>query len=290
MPERNWTDPRTGDRPWRYTDSPKYNLPNTPSVLTMEDVNLAGNCQQTATYKWGFSFLLLFLVLIFFMIWIIGTYILWIDAYLHSRLDIAKREMGLYRAVLDVSSVIQSDLDHDVDPMTPNNVLQKRLSAGKKVGRIGFQSLNVGLPLNTRMMDIQDWARKGGYSRWTPRLTLAILVHLLIILPIFLSYKESAPSNITAFIVIFLLLVILNIMVLGHERRRALSRKGLQSDISHHPLQSFDDGGQSPSASRRSTSLEATRSDRSDDMTNTHHVGPNQDSKTATSTTVTEFT
>lgn len=267
MPEKQWGYSTIGQDGFRYPESAKYILPDTNRTLSVEDLNRLGNCQQTATYKWGFSFLLLFIFLIFFMVWVLGTYVLWLDVYLNSRLDIVKRNMGMYRAALDISSVIQSDLDGDIDAMTPNSVLQSRLKADKQGGRIGLQSLDTALPPNTRMMSVHEWGRNGGYSRWTPRLTLVI------------------TSILGGFLLIPLPLVLINILVLGHERQRALCRKDSQSGTSHHPLYTFAEG-ESTGGSRKSTS-EATPSDRLHDDTDIAHV--DQPSKFGTSTRAVEI-
>jgi len=285
LPETWWLDPRTGQNPFQDAASSKYTLPSSNIALSIGDVNHLGNCQQTATYNWGFSFLLLFIVLIFFLVWILGTYILWLDAYLHSRLDIVKRDMGLYRAALDISSVIQNDLDKNVDAMTPNSMLLKIIKADKKGGRIGLQSLNSALPQRTRMMSIHHWGRTGGYSRWTLRLTLPILIVLIIVI------SGIAPggnqSTLGGLLILFLPLIVINILVLGHGRLRALSRKDSQCGISHHPLQSFEEEGQSPSDSRMSTT-EPSISGREDNNTDNECAG--RDPKNTASTDAVEIT
>ena len=278
-PERQWEDPRTGERPFNNYYSAKYALPGTDVVLNLDEVNASGSCQQTATYKWGFSFLLLFIVLVLFIVWILGTYFLWLDAHLHSRLDMVKRDMGLYRAALDLASVIQSDLDKDIDPLTPNRVLDKNIKANKKAGRISLQHLNGGLPPNTRMMNFQHWARAGGCSRWTPRLTFAILLMLLITTPM----MSLDPSILPGVMFAYTFLIIINLLVLGRGKRRGLRwRPASNSGISHHPLQSFEDHLPSDT-SRTPTSETITVMNDSNYKTDTNHV--EQPSKTATSST-----
>lgn len=279
MPEINWTDPRNGGaRHSRYFE--KYTLPGTDILLNVVELDAAGTCQQTATYRWGFSFLLLFCVLVLFIVWILGTYFLWLDAYLHSRLDIVKRDMGLYRAALDITSVIQGDLDKDIDPLTPNSVLHKDIKGDKKVRRIGLQHLNGSLPSNTRMMDFKDWGRAGGYSRWTPRLVFAILLALLIITPM-----VTDGSIVPGIMIVYTFSIGINILVLGRGRRRGLPRRASNSSVAHHPLQSFDEGC-TLSASQTSTSETITVDD-SSYRTDTSHV--EQPSKTATSSTTVEI-
>jgi hypothetical protein len=255
VPERNWVVPGVEKYGISYPDDAIYTLNGTNSILTLAAMEKLGNCQQTATYKWGFSFLLLFVVLILFMVWILGTYVLWLDAYLNSRLDIVKRDMGLYRAVLDISNMIQGDLDIHVDPMTPNDVLEKRIKGDKNAG-IGLQHLNDALPSNTRMMDFQAWGRAGGYSRWKPRSSLAGLLVLILVITMLNVNFYLGPMSMIWLMSLLVVLVFINILILGRSKGRGLRRPTSNSNISHHPLQSFDDD-HPPSASRTCVS-EAT--------------------------------
>lgn len=279
MPERKWEDPRTGEPLFLSYFTAKYTLPDTGVLLDFHEVNAAGSCQQTATYRWGFSFLLLFIVLVLFIAWIVGTYFLWLDTYLHSRLDIVKRDMGLYRAALDITSVLRGDLDKNIDSLTPNTVLYKDIKANKTAARISLQHLNDGLPSNTRMMDFLDWGRAGGYSRWTPRLTFAILLMLLITTPMMFLGPSILPGVMSA----YTFLIIINLLVLGHGKRRGLRwLPASNSGISHHPLQSFEDHFPSD-ISPTPTSDTITVMDGSNDEMDISHV--EQPSKTATSST-----
>ncbi len=283
-PEQYWQDPRTDEYAFSNSYIYGYTLPGTDVVLDGPQVNAAGSCQQTATYKWGFSFLLLLIVLVLFIVWLVGTYLLWLDAHLHSRLDMVKRDMGLYRAALDLVSVIQGDLDKDIDSLTPNRVLSKNINANKEAGMISLQHLSGNLPSNTRMMNFQDWGRAGGYSRWTPRLTLAVLLVLLIITPILVMASSintmmSSPTVIGVMSTLTFL-VIINLLVLGRGTRRSLLRRhASNSGISHHPLQSFDDHLPSDT-SRKPTSETITVMDDPACETDTYHV--EQPLKTAT--------
>lgn len=246
-PEYMWNDAQTGSS--AFADSKraaKYVLAGTNDILTLDEVNQRGSCQQKARYMWGFSFLLLFQVVIFFLVWILGTYALWLDAFLHSRLDIVRRDMGLYRAALDISSVIHSDLDKDVDSLTPNQELRKRIQADKRHGRIGLQCCTDALPSNTRVMSFQAWGRAGGYARWMPRFTLVLFLTLLVT-PLALLYSPPGGQSIMlGLILIAAVLTFLNLLILGNGKRRALRRNHSQAEAeaesdSHHPLQSPDD-------------------------------------------------
>ena len=244
-PENWWDDPRNGSS--GYNSRAVYNLAGTNSIMTVDEVNEQGSCQQMATYQWGFSFFLLFIVLILFLVWITGTHILWLDAFLDSKLINVRRDMGLYRAALYISSVIHTELEEDVDSLTPNRVLHKRIHRDKSRARISLQSTNEALPSNTRMMDFQAWGRAGGYSRWMPRITLVFLLALLVIFASLFFIDQPTKAGLLISVII---LILINLLVLGNGKRRVLCSKHSQADgASHHPLDSFDENKHSSSTS-----------------------------------------
>jgi hypothetical protein len=54
-------------------------------VYNVSYVLSEGQCLPTMTHNWGFSFLGLFIAIVFTATWSIGMYIMWLDAYLNSR-------------------------------------------------------------------------------------------------------------------------------------------------------------------------------------------------------------
>ncbi len=65
-------------------------------IYNKTQIENLGYYQQTvAQYKWGFSFMLLFSLLVSFIVWCIGMYATYVDSYLHSRLDTMGRHLGL---------------------------------------------------------------------------------------------------------------------------------------------------------------------------------------------------
>jgi len=288
FPERKWKVPGgagpNGSWPSDYGEA-MYTLEGTNSVLNSSAMEQRGTCQQTATYRWGFSFLLLFIVLIFFLVWILGTYILWLDAYLHSRLDIVKRDMGLYRAALDISAMIQNDLNMLVDSLTPNDVVERKIK-GNKNARLSFRHFGNALPLNTRMMSVHTWAMASGNSRWKSRFTLVVLLVAIIVVPTLqVNYSLSG----TAMAVLMSLLVpstLLNILILGRGQDREPRHESCNSDISHHPLQSFDEDHlpSEPTTYVSETTIDGVTNNES----GTGHVRIGQTSKTRTAITAAE--
>jgi hypothetical protein len=63
-------------------------------VYNISYVLSEGECLPTMTHNWGFSFLGLFIALVFTATWSIGMYIMWLDAYLNSRFSRANRNLA----------------------------------------------------------------------------------------------------------------------------------------------------------------------------------------------------
>ena len=184
-------------------------------------IDRVGTCQQTAKYKFGFSFLLLFVVLVLFIIWLLGTYLMFVDAFVHTKLDLAKRDMGIYRAVLDISSVLNTDTHNDIlGSLTPNRMLKKTLHPkGKPKAAIGLQALSESLPPDTRKAMILNWSRAGGHSRWIPRIIICSLLITLCVSPL-LWGSFSTRTRIFAVLFMLLFLAIISVLVLRKGRKR----------------------------------------------------------------------
>jgi len=87
--------------------------PDSETTYNLTQLNERGSCQQLnhVRYKWGFSFLLLYVFIVALLIWTITIYALYLDSYYHSRLDAAGRYIGLKRAVLDLALAMQENLE-----------------------------------------------------------------------------------------------------------------------------------------------------------------------------------
>ncbi|KIW39208.1 uncharacterized protein PV06_09002 [Exophiala oligosperma] len=163
----NWETP-SGDRPFHNTStSPIFS--DGEYSYDLEDLNLNGKCQQLDTsYKWGFSFLVLFNVIMTFTVWCLGMYILWLDAWLNSRFDRAGRTMGLHRAVLDLAACMNQDVDEGGREMMSNGELHDKIRKGLNGGQITYEMLDEKwLPVSRRaVLDLwwldkkQEWPGK----------------------------------------------------------------------------------------------------------------------------------
>ncbi|KAL9105657.1 MAG: hypothetical protein Q9227_009206 [Pyrenula ochraceoflavens] len=127
-----------------------YSLNN--QTYSYNYVKLNGICNQESTYKWGFSFLLLFIFAIIQTIWVIGMYVLWLDAHLASRFVRAGRDMGTHRAALDFSKAMRKDMGEEATELLGDGELKRRtmidsLLSGPATATTPGQFAEVGLEL-----------------------------------------------------------------------------------------------------------------------------------------------
>jgi len=114
-----WVDPRTAKIPYEATsyDDPKRGLwyyAASNETFTIAELKSGGNCQPTATYKWGFSFLILFICLLLTFFWSVGTYILWLKAHLALRNHGEPESAGDYKAIIELAAAMNNEFaKHD---------------------------------------------------------------------------------------------------------------------------------------------------------------------------------
>ena len=182
-----WEAP-TGIRPFHNFSEPIFT--NGQYTYDLQELNNRGRCQQDGvTYKWGFSFLVLFAFVIMFLVWCFGMYVLWLDAFLHSRFDRVGRSMGLQRAILDLAYCMQRDLDETGRDMVSNQELQTRIRRDLKGGCITYEMLDPKLlplsraaELRVRTAGWRQRARETDKKEWLKewlkkkRFSLAVFV------------------------------------------------------------------------------------------------------------------
>ena len=120
----------TGDSNYRIsvTMKSKYTV-NNETYLGSEILGEKhlGKCQSTGTYKWGFSFLMLFPFLALLLIWTVGTWLMWLKA--HIALQAQEKSMaGDYKAILCLAAAIleQSAGDNaNIDSLTEKELRDK---------------------------------------------------------------------------------------------------------------------------------------------------------------------
>ena len=158
------------------------------TVYNLTHFNANGSCQQqnNVRYKWGFSFLLSYVFVVTWLVWTIVTYGLYLDSYLHSRLDVLKRNIGVERAVLDLSLAMQKKVDAETVEMCGNHQLEHLIRGGY----ISYQDFLLKHLPPTRWTQLRRWWRDFRFGPWAraERWWLAAMV----VFDIFfiLSFKE----------------------------------------------------------------------------------------------------
>ncbi|KAK5937627.1 hypothetical protein PMZ80_010247 [Knufia obscura] len=157
----NWRRNDTNEMPFATSD-PFFYHQSSGTGYNLTELNQNGSCQQldNVRYKWGFSFILLYAFIATWLIWNIVVFGIYLDSYLHSRLDVAKRSIGLERAVFDLSLAMQKRTDAESVVMTGNDRLQHLIRGGHMTYK--------DLPLNslppTRWNQIRKWWE--GFRFW----------------------------------------------------------------------------------------------------------------------------
>ena len=193
---QNWKNPISGATPFAETSVGMYVLAGKIyDVITLSEL---GSCQQTLdpVYKWGFSFVLLFLSLLLTMIWAVGMYWLWMDAYLHSRFDADHKDLGMERAILDLSTALREDIGQGDRDQLSNTELQRKMDEMKQSRNIRayFTSDHSALP-NPRDTKVKAWRQnlKPGKWAWTEKWWLLLWTATLVLTILAWSLPMGIP-------------------------------------------------------------------------------------------------
>lgn len=137
---RDWKRNDTGQMPFA-NSTPLFYHHTSDTAYDLTQFNENGSCQQLkdVKYKWGFSFLLLYAFVTTLLIWTFVLYGIYLDAYFHSRLDVVERNIGLERAVIDLSLAMQKKVDAASVGLHGNN----RLAQCIKGGHMSYQDLSL---------------------------------------------------------------------------------------------------------------------------------------------------
>jgi hypothetical protein len=201
-----WQDPRSHEYPFEGPDNVAFTVSNSNDKYDINYMQANGACQQLSTYQWGFSFLLLFVFMLFTAVWALGTYVLWMDAYLNSRFDRASRDMGTLRAVLDYAATIKKDLGTAAADNVGDRQLKAQIKSDRRRYMIGYESLSqMDLPLSRsaeikiwwQAFDVRAWAEQEGWllASWSTSLVVIIAVGLSVspglLLPLCFMYGAT---------------------------------------------------------------------------------------------------
>jgi hypothetical protein len=188
-------DPSVG---FTYSDGTKalYALDN--NTYDLDYIQANGSCEPRPTYRWGFSFLLLFVTVLLTTIWTIGMYIMWLDAYLYSRFDRAHRDMGTHRAALDFAAAMRKDIGEDTTEDLSNSELKKRVKRGLNGWRVGYDMMDgEKVPLSRAQELGMFWERRGphGWSQWSRRKRIIVLLVAAVVLVVIVLMAVMTSSR-----------------------------------------------------------------------------------------------
>jgi hypothetical protein len=126
-------------------------------VYNISYVLSEGQCLPAMTHNWGFSFLGLFIVMVFTATWSTGMYIMWLDAYLNSRFSRANRDLGTYRASWDFAEAMRRDMaDGAVTETMSNREVKKRVRQARNGNRVRYQMNDPDVPAS-RLDELRIW-------------------------------------------------------------------------------------------------------------------------------------
>lgn len=161
---RTWQNPSNQQFTFNFSNPLLWDDVSDTSYASLEAFNRDGSCQQKGEvrYQWGFSFLLLFAFIAAFLIWTIGIWALYIDSWLHSRLDVSQRDMGIERAVLDISDSLLSKVERDDIKLHGNHKLQALAAPNM----LTFSNLPIESQILTRWTGHKRWWHGFSFKRW----------------------------------------------------------------------------------------------------------------------------
>ncbi|KAI1770824.1 hypothetical protein F4818DRAFT_222256 [Hypoxylon cercidicola] len=174
----NWTDPRVGELKQPFNDPSRmaFTYSNTTYNLTYVEEN--GTCQPVRDrYKWGFSFIQVFLVITLHTIWIAGT--LWLKARFQLPLRGGAEIPKFWRSLLILAGAMDKELNEN--EICPCDLTDRQL--GSEIdNRLKGGSVSFYMPLERRCdsprHSFSEWFKK---EKWW---CLALLTSAAFVYPV----------------------------------------------------------------------------------------------------------
>ncbi|KAF2434612.1 hypothetical protein EJ08DRAFT_627574 [Tothia fuscella] len=171
-----WEDPRSGKQPFSDPANLTYLSKNSGEIFKKQYIDENGVCQPTVTYKWGFSFLILFVCLVCLIVWTIGTYILWLKAHLALRAKGDTGVAGEYKAIIELSEAMTISLrSYREKPETLHE---------KQIRKIIRKDLSGGTMMYHAPLRTEPYSFWAGFKRWGKRdkwWILALAINALVL-------------------------------------------------------------------------------------------------------------
>ncbi|WQF79509.1 hypothetical protein CDEST_04523 [Colletotrichum destructivum] len=140
----NWTDPRTGQRPFASFSRAAYAAGN--ETYRIEYLKANGSCQPMSdpdfsadsareSYEWGFSFLQLYILVILLLVWTLCIAFVWLKARMTMRMRRRRDVPRGYKGVLELAGAIRKELQEcNPDDLSHDQLyeeIKKRLRGGR---------------------------------------------------------------------------------------------------------------------------------------------------------------
>jgi hypothetical protein len=156
---------------------------DTNDIMDDAYIEANGSCQPTKSYRWGFSFLLLWISVLLTALWAFGMHVMWLDAYFECHSDRAHRYMGTHRAALDFASAIIKDMGNEAPPENASEkelvTHRKKALNGGEIPRLYPTSSHgdaIADPVRTRAGALHDWLDRRRWGRVLRRYKWPLIV------------------------------------------------------------------------------------------------------------------
>lgn len=136
------------------------------------DFDESAQCVARPYFVWGFSSVLLYIILSLQLVWTLGMFMVWLDANLYSKLCRRGRKMhGSFRNVLDLAEAVKEVLGDDLCAYSNSEIARQLDKSGRGVqfystsdadhgvSHIGISSFEGGIRL--RLDDKSLYGRPG---------------------------------------------------------------------------------------------------------------------------------
>ncbi|CAJ2504377.1 Uu.00g117710.m01.CDS01 [Anthostomella pinea] len=132
-----WSDPRTGEPAQPFANQSSISWTYSNNTYSVDNVQTHGSCQPVQDrFKWGFSFLQVFIMLVLLLVWTIGTYLMWLKAHLQLPLQEQPEVPRGWRSVLILAETISREIKEnglDASSLTDRELkreIRKHLQGG----------------------------------------------------------------------------------------------------------------------------------------------------------------
>jgi hypothetical protein len=211
-----WTDPQTNKTPFQNPANRAFMLED--QFFDSAAIERNGTCQAEPSYKWGFSFLTLFITTALLLVWGIASYLIWLESYLALQYFGHENIGGEYKAILKIAALLRDDLvenDKDLDKFTENEI-KRHLHYTMAGGSIDHQTTNNSSEFSLRRLIVE---RLKGEDKWW----IIVLICLFIAIPIVMFTAVRLWPMIIAVIILSCVAVgIAFALYIGHTNRSRL--------------------------------------------------------------------